>query len=290
VKSEIQNTAISINKTLNLGGRLLNLNLPRVMGVLNITPDSFYDGGRYMNEKEILHRAEKMLAEGATFLDIGGYSSRPGADDIPQEEELRRVRPAIAAVIREFPDALIAIDTFRTEVAVAAVGEGAVMVNDISAGSLDPGLPYAVARLGVPLIAMHMRGTPKTMNTLTEYDHLMKDIITYFHEKIQTFHGLGIRDIIIDPGFGFAKTVAQNFAILNRLADLRIPGKPLLVGLSRKSMIWRTLQTTAEDALNGTTCLNTIALLGGASILRVHDVRQAVESITLVSAMRGAPQ
>lgn len=283
MKFEIQNTAISINKTLNLGGRLVSLEVPRVMGVLNITPDSFYDGGRYLNEKDILHRAEKMLAEGATFLDVGGYSSRPGADHIPQEEELRRVRPAISGILREFPDALIAIDTFRAEVATAAVGEGAVMVNDISAGSLDPGLPQTVARLGVPLIAMHMRGTPKTMNTLTAYDHLLKDIVSYFHEKIHAFHGLGIHDIIIDPGFGFAKTTDQNFAILNQLEALRILGKPVLVGLSRKSMIWRTLQTTAEHALNGTTCLNTIALLRGASILRVHDVKQAVETITLVS-------
>lgn len=286
MKFEIQNTAISINKTLNLGGRLVNLEIPRVMGILNITPDSFYDGGRYLNGKDILHRAEKMLAEGATFLDIGGYSSRPGADDIPQEEELRRVRPAISGIVREFPDALIAIDTFRTEVATAAVGEGAVMVNDISAGSLDSGLPKAVARLGVPLVAMHMRGTPKSMNTLTTYDHLLKDIVSYFHEKIHSFQELGIRDLIIDPGFGFAKTVAQNFTILNQLEALRILGKPLLVGLSRKSMIWRTLQTTAEDALNGTTCLNTIALLRGASILRVHDVKQAVESITLVANLR----
>ena len=283
MKSEIQNTVISINKTLNLGGRLVSLEAPRVMGILNITPDSFYDGGRYFKEKDILHRAEKMLAEGATFLDVGGYSSRPGADDIPQEEELRRVRPAISSILREFPNALIAIDTFRAEVATAAIGEGAVMVNDISAGSLDPGLPQTVARLGVPLIAMHMRGTPKTMNTLTSYDHLLKDIVSYFHEKIHGFHRLGIRDIIIDPGFGFAKTAAQNFALLHQLETLRILGKPVLVGLSRKSMIWRTLQTTAENALNGTTCLNTIALLRGALILRVHDVRQAVETITLVS-------
>lgn len=277
-----------MNKTLNLGGRLLSLEVPRVMGILNITPDSFYDGGRYLNEKDILHHAQKMLVEGATFLDIGGYSSRPGADDIPQEEELRRIRPAIRAIIREFPDTLIAIDTFRAEVATAAVGEGAGMVNDISSGSLDPALPQAVARLGVPIIAMHMRGTPKTMNTLTTYDHLLKDIVSYFHEKIHGFHGLGIRDIIIDPGFGFAKTAGHNFTLLDQLETLRILGKPIMVGLSRKSTIWRTLQTTAEHALNGTTCLNTIALLRGASILRVHDVREAVETITLVSTMQSS--
>src|SRR5690606_10879741 len=277
-----------MNKTLNLGGRLLSLEVPRVMGILNITPDSFYDGGRYLNEKDILHHAQKMLVEGATFLDIGGYSSRPGADDIPQEEELRRIRPAIRAIIREFPDTLIAIDTFRAKVGTAAVGEGAVMVIVITSGCLDPALSQAVARLGVPIIAMHMRGTPKTMNTLTTYGHLLTDVVSYFHEKIHGFHGLGIRDIIIDPGFGFAKTVGHNFTLLDQLETLRILGKPIMVGLSRKSTIWRTLQTTAEHALNGTTCLNTIALLRGASILRVHDVREAVETITLVSTMQSS--
>lgn len=282
MKSAIQNTVISTNKTLNLRGRLVTLEVPRVMGILNVTPDSFYDGGRYRHEKEILRQAEKMLGEGATFLDVGGYSSRPGAGDIPQEEELRRVLPAIRSIMRQFPEALVAIDTFRAEVATAAVAEGAVMVNDISAGSLDPALPAAVGRLKVPLIAMHMRGTPRTMNTLTAYDDLVKEIITFFHEKIETFHRLGIRDIVIDPGFGFAKTVEQNFCLLRALEAFRILGKPVMVGLSRKSMIWRTLETTPDNALNGTTCLHTMALWQGASILRVHDVREAMETVALV--------
>ncbi len=229
MKSAIQNTAISTNKTLNLGGRLVILETPKVMGILNVTPDSFYDGGRYRHDKEILAQAETMLAEGATFLDVGGYSSRPGADDIPQEEELRRVLPAIRNIVRQFPEALVAVDTFRAEVANAAVGEGAVMVNDISGGSLDPALPPTVGALRVPLVAMHMRGTPRTMNKLTEYENLLKNIVTYFHEKIHTFHEFGIRDVIVDPGFGFAKTVEQNFHILSRLETLRVLGKPIMV-------------------------------------------------------------
>jgi dihydropteroate synthase len=256
------------------------------MGILNVTPDSFYEGSRYVTEKDIVQHAEKMLAHGATFLDIGGYSTRPGADEVTEEEELRRVLPAVRAVMNAFPDAMVAIDTFRSNVATAAVEAGASMVNDISAGTLDPQMAATVARLEVPYIAMHMRGTPKTMNTLTDYDDLVGDIIRYFHEKIDAFHQLGIRDIIVDPGFGFAKTVDQNFKLLSRLGVLRILGKPILVGLSRKSMIWRTLMTTPENALNGTTCLNTVALLNGASILRVHDVREAVDTITLVSRLQ----
>lgn len=282
----MQNTAIPVPGTLNVRGRLVNLSTPKVMGILNVTPDSFYEGSRHVTEKDIVQHAEKMLAHGATFLDIGGYSSRPGADDIGEEEELRRVLPAMRAVMKAFPDAMVAIDTFRSGVAAAAVDAGASIVNDISAGTLDPNMPATVARLGVPYIAMHMRGTPKTMNTLTEYDDLVGDIIRYFHEKIASFHQLGIKDIIVDPGFGFAKTVDQNFKLLSRLRELRILGKPILVGLSRESMIWRTLMTSPDNALNGTTCLNTVALLNGASILRVHDVREAADTITLVSRLK----
>lgn len=282
----MQNTAIPVPGTLNVRGRLINLSTPRVMGILNVTPDSFFDGGRHVTEKDIVQHAEKMLEHGATFLDIGGYSTRPGAEEVSEEEELRRVLPAVRAVIKAFPDAMVAIDTFRSGVASAAVDAGASLVNDISAGALDPMMPATVARLEVPYIAMHMRGTPKTMNTLTDYDDLISDIIRYFHERIGALHELGIRDIIVDPGFGFAKTVEQNFKLLSRLADLRILGKPILAGLSRKSMIWRTLMTTPENALNGTTCLNTVALLNGASILRVHDVREAVDTITLVGRLQ----
>ena len=282
----MQNTAIPVPGTLNVRGRLISLSTPRVMGILNVTPDSFFDGGRHVTEKDIVQHAEKMLEHGATFLDIGGYSTRPGAEEVSEEEELRRVLPAVRAVMKAFPDAMVAIDTFRSGVASAAVGAGASLVNDISAGALDPMMPATVARLEVPYIAMHMRGTPKTMNTLTDYDDLISDIIRYFHERIGALHELGIRDIIVDPGFGFAKTVEQNFKLLSRLADLRILGKPILAGLSRKSMIWRTLMTTPENALNGTTCLNTVALLNGASILRVHDVREAVDTITLVDRLQ----
>lgn len=282
----MQNTAIPVPGTLNVRGRLISLSTPRVMGILNVTPDSFFDGGRHVTEKDIVQHAEKMLEHGATFLDIGGYSTRPGAEEVSEEEELRRVLPAVRAVMKAFPDAMVAIDTFRSGVASAAVGAGASLVNDISAGALDPMMPATVARLEVPYIAMHMRGTPKTMNTLTDYDDLISDIIRYFHERIGALHELGIRDIIVDPGFGFAKTVEQNFKLLSRLADLRILGKPILAGLSRKSMIWRTLMTTPENALNGTTCLNTVALLNGASILRVHDVREAVDTITLVGRLQ----
>ncbi len=282
----MQNTAIPAPGTLNVRGRLINLSTPRVMGILNVTPDSFYEGSRHVTEKDIIQHAEKMLAYGATFLDVGGYSTRPGAEEVSEEEELRRVLPAIRAVMKAFPDAMVAIDTFRSAVATAAVDAGASMVNDISAGNLDPQMPATVARLEVPYIAMHMRGTPRTMNTLTDYEDLVSDIIRYFHEKIGAFHQLGIRDIIVDPGFGFAKTVDQNFRLLSRLGELRILGKPILTGLSRKSMIWRTLMTTPDNALNGTTCLNTVALLNGASILRVHDVREAVDTITLVSRLQ----
>ena len=282
----MQNTAIPAPGTLNVRGRLINLSTPRVMGILNVTPDSFYEGSRHVTEKDIVQHAEKMLAYGATFLDVGGYSTRPGAEEVSEEEELRRVLPAIRAVMKAFPDAMVAIDTFRSAVATAAVDAGASMVNDISAGNLDPQMPATVARLEVPYIAMHMRGTPRTMNTLTDYEDLVSDIIRYFHEKIGAYHQLGIRDIIVDPGFGFAKTVDQNFRLLSRLGELRILGKPILTGLSRKSMIWRTLMTTPDNALNGTTCLNTVALLNGASILRVHDVREAVDTITLVSRLQ----
>lgn len=282
----MQNTAIPVPGTLNVRGRLVSLSTPRVMGILNVTPDSFYDGGRHVSEKDIVRHAEKMLSHGATFLDIGGHSTRPGADDISEEEELRRVLPAIRAVMKAFPDAMVAIDTFRSNVATAAVEAGASIINDISAGALDPLMPETVARLGVPYIAMHMRGTPKTMNTLTDYDDLVGDIIRYFHERIAGLHALGIKDVVVDPGFGFAKTVEQNFKLLSRLSDLRILGKPIMAGLSRKSMIWRTLMTTPENALNGTTCLNTVALLNGASILRVHDVREAVDTITLVGRLK----
>jgi dihydropteroate synthase len=263
-------------------GKIIDLSLPKVMGILNVTPDSFYDGGKYNQETELLKQAEKMLAEGADFLDVGGYSSRPGATDISIEEELGRIIPVIKILKKEFPLAIISVDTFRSQVARAAAAEGAGLVNDISGGQLDPMMFETIASLRVPYIAMHMRGTPQTMNQLTDYDNLIKEELDYFHQKLNQLQAAGVSDLIIDPGFGFAKTTEQNFELLNHLDGLSVLEKPILVGLSRKSMIWRTLKTNPESALNGTTVLHTLALLKGASILRVHDVKEAKEVITLV--------
>ena len=251
------------------------------MGILNVTPDSFFDGGRYTSDSEILTLVGKMLDEGATFIDVGGYSSRPGAEDISEHEEASRSIGAIRLVLKKFPDALISIDTFRSEVARQAVSEGAVMINDISGGELDNTMFSLVAQLKVPYILMHMRGTPQTMKTLARYENLAKEITDYFHQKISLLEKFGVSDIIVDPGFGFAKTIEQNFQLLHELEYLKILGKPILTGLSRKSMIWKTLQTTPENALNGTTALHMSALMMGSSILRAHDVKEATEVIKM---------
>lgn len=285
MKSAFQSNFFSTNRTLNLHGRLVDLSTPCVMGILNVTPDSFYDGGRYTSPDATLKQAEKMLSEGATFLDVGGYSTRPGAEDISPEEELERVIPVIRAITKNFPEALVSVDTFRSIVAEAAVGEGACLVNDISAGTLDEGMFDTIARLHVPYILMHMKGTPKTMVQQTVYTELLKDITDFFHRKINQLRDLGVKDVIVDPGFGFAKTVEQNFELLSHFDHFKILGKPLLAGLSRKSMIWRTLSVKPEEALNGTTSLHAVALLKGASILRVHDVKEAVEVVKLVSKL-----
>lgn len=289
MKSWPENRIFSLNQTLNIGGRLLHLTGPKIMGILNVTPDSFYDGGRYDSESTILEQTEKMMKHGATFIDVGGYSSRPGAEDIQPAEEIRRISKAIQLIVKNFPQAVISIDTFRSEVAKAAVQEGARMINDISGGEQDPGMLNLVASIEIPYVIMHMRGNSKTMSQLTHYENLMKDITDFFHRKLHQMNVLGIKDVIIDPGFGFAKTIEQNFTILNSLDYLKILNRPILVGLSRKSMIWRTLSTTPEYALNGTTCLNTIALLKGASILRVHDVKEASEVCRLFSSTTSAP-
>ncbi len=252
------------------------------MGILNVTPDSFYDGGKFVNDGSVVKQVEKMLAEGADFIDVGGYSSRPDADDITVAEEMTRIIPVVKILLKEFPSVIISIDTFRSAVAKAAIDCGAALVNDISAGELDGAMIETVAALQVPYIAMHMQGTPKTMTQFTSYTNLTKEIIDYFHHKIFQLQSAGVKDIIIDPGFGFAKTVDQNFELLNKLDHLQIFENPVLVGLSRKSMIWRTLKTNPESALNGTTVLNTLALLKGASILRVHDVKEAKEVIQLM--------
>lgn len=277
----MQSKIFSANNTLNVGGRLIDLSQPRVMGVLNVTPDSFYDGNKFKDEKAMLTQVEKMISEGADFIDVGGYSTRPGAEDISIDEELKRTIPAIKLIVKKFPDTLISVDTFRSSVAEEAVDAGAAMVNDISGGTLDKKMFSTVASLNVPYILMHLKGTPQTMTQETTYDNLIKDIIDYFHSKIFQLQNLGIKDIIIDPGFGFAKTADQNFELLNKLDYFRILGKPILAGLSRKSMIWKTLKSNPEGALNGTTALHSIALMKGASILRVHDVREAKETILL---------
>lgn len=256
------------------------------MGILNVTPDSFYDGGRHQSETDIIAQADKMLQEGADFIDVGGYSSRPGAEEISVAEEIRRTVPTISTILKNFPGTIISVDTFRSEVAKAAVEVGASMVNDIAGGGLDPEMFKTVSLLKVPYIVMHMRGNPQNMNSQTQYDHVIKDMIEYFHKKMEALRRLEVKDVIIDPGFGFSKTTAQNFGILQNLEKFSILGKPLLVGLSRKSMIWKTLEVKAADALNGTTALNMVALLKGADILRVHDVREAREGIKLFTSLQ----
>lgn len=277
-----QNKVFSTNKTLRIRGGIFDLSEPCVMGVLNVTPDSFYKGSRFESEIDALNQVEKMLKEGASFIDVGGYSSRPGAGEVSVEEEQERVIKVLRAIHKAFPEALVSIDTFRSQVAHAAVQEGACMINDISGGEADPAMFTTVANLKVPYILMHMRGTPKTMTKLTAYTNLIKEVAYYLHHKIYQLHQSGVNDVIIDPGFGFAKTIAQNFEMLNHLEYFRILEKPLLAGLSRKSMVWKTLGTSPDEALNGTTALHAVALLKGASMLRVHDVKEAMEVIRLV--------
>jgi dihydropteroate synthase len=267
--------------TINCNGQLIDLTTPRIMGIVNVTPNSFYDGGKLSDEKSVLLQVEKMLTDGATFIDVGGYSSKPNAEFVSEEEELQRVVPIIKSIVKEFPKVLLSIDTFRSQVAKHSVENGAAIVNDISAGSLDENMIRTVAQLRVPYIMMHMKGTPKTMQSLTQYDDLVKEMLLYFSEKIAIARSFGISDLIVDPGFGFAKTLEQNFELLNKLELLQMLELPLLIGVSRKSMIYKTLNTDAEHALNGTTSLNTISLMKGAKILRVHDVKEAVECVQL---------
>jgi dihydropteroate synthase len=268
--------------TFQIKGCQYSLNKPKVMGILNLTPDSFFEGSRVPTDKtSVLAEAEKKINEGADFLDLGGYSTRPGAEHISIDEEINRVIPAILEIKKSFPDTLISIDTFRSEVAKAGIDAGADLVNYISAGNLDPQMLPLIGQLGVPYIAMHMRGTPQTMQNETVYSDLISEVLTYFGDKVEQFAKFGIKDVIIDPGFGFAKTSAQNFELLRHLSSLKGLGFPILAGISRKSMIYKTLDISANEALNGTTALNMYALLQGAAILRVHDVKQAKETIKL---------
>lgn len=267
--------------TINCNGELIDLSIPKVMGILNVTPDSFFDGGHYTNNREVLQRVEQMLTDGATFIDVGGYSSKPNAAAVTVQEEKARTIPVVASIVQHFPEAIVSIDTFRSDVAQLCLDQGAAIVNDISAGLLDPLMLKIVANYQVPYIMMHMKGTPQTMSALAQYDDLVKEILFYFSERIAAARSLGISDLIVDPGFGFAKTIDQNFELLRHLDIFKNLDLPILAGVSRKSMIHKTLQIKPEEALNGTTVLNTLALEKGAAILRVHDVKEAVETIKL---------
>jgi dihydropteroate synthase len=267
--------------TLNAGGRLIDLETPKVMGIINLTPDSFFAGSRKQDTTDAVTQAEKMLAEGATFLDLGAYSSRPGAEDISVQEELDRLLPVVEVISKGFPEAIISVDTFRSAVAEAAVNAGAHIINDVSGGELDDRMFETIARLQVPYILMHMRGTPQTMTRQTDYEDLFLDVYHYFYQRYYRLKQLGVHDVIIDPGFGFAKKNEQSYALMARLQEFNTLGLPILVGVSRKRMVYHITGGDATKALNGTTALNTIALTKGANILRVHDVKEAVEAIKI---------
>lgn len=271
--------------TLNCKGKLIDISTPKVMGILNVTPDSFYDGGRYNDMSTLMGQVEKMLSEGATFIDVGAYSSRPNAEHVDEDAELNRIIPMVDKIIKNFPDCLISIDTFRSKVADLCIKAGASIINDISAGLLDKNMLSTVGALGVPYVMMHMKGTPQTMQKQTHYEDLVQEIIFYFSERIAEARSHQIKDIIIDPGFGFSKTIEQNYELLKKLELLKLIDLPLMVGISRKSMIYKILETDPINALNGTTALNTAALLKGVSILRVHDVKEAMECITLTNQL-----
>lgn len=272
--------------TINCKGELVDLTSPKVMGILNLTPDSFFDGGKYKDEGSILTQVEYMLTRGATFIDMGAYSSRPGAEHVPEEEELRRIIPVIDLILKNFPDTLLSVDTFRSKVASESIEHGAAIINDIAAGNLDDAMFATIAKHQVPYIMMHMKGTPQSMQEEAVYDNLINDLRYYFSGKIQEATSKKINDVIIDPGFGFAKTTAQNYTLLNHLDMFQTFGLPILIGLSRKSMIYKILGSSPQEALNGTTALHTIALLKGANIIRAHDVKEAKECIKLVEALK----
>ncbi len=272
--------------TINCSGKLIDLNTPKVMGILNVTPDSFYDGGKFKNDKGFLSQTEKLINEGATFIDIGAYSSRPGADFVSEKEEINRLIPIVRLIHETFPETPISIDSFRSNVIKESVQAGAAMVNDISAGILDPMMFESVGKLGVPYIMMHMRGTPQTMQQMSNYSNITKEVYSYFSERIHLARKHQIKDLIIDLGFGFSKTLDQNFKLLNSLDFYTNLNLPILAGVSRKSMIYKTLNTTADNALNGTSALHMIALEKGSKILRVHDVKEAIECIKLYKALK----
>ena len=272
---------------INVKGKLMDLSQPQVMGILNVTPDSFYAESRIQTEKDIILRLKQIIDEGASIVDIGAYSSRPNAQHISTEEEMERLRSCLKLVNKEYPDAIVSIDTFRADIAKMCVEEyGAAIINDISAGNMDKHMFATIAQLGVPYIIMHMKGTPQDMQTHPHYDNLLKEVFYYFSEKVSKLRDLGVKDIILDPGFGFGKTIEHNYQLMNHLEEFSTFELPLLVGISRKSMIYKLLGTSPEEALNGTTALNTMSLLKGANILRVHDVKAATEAVKIVEKMK----
>ena len=278
---------ITTARYINVNGSLLDLSQPRVMGILNVTPDSFYAGSRTQTEAEIVRRVKQIVSEVAAIIDIGAYSSRPNADNVSAREEMERLRMGLKILFEIQPDAVVSVDTFRADVARMCVEEyGVAIINDIAAGEMDANMFHTVAALNVPYIMMHMQGTPQSMQQHPHYDNLLKEVFLYFARKVQQLRDLGVKDIILDPGFGFGKTMEHNYELLSHLEEFRIFELPLLVGVSRKSMIYRLLDITPQEALNGTTVLDTICLLKGADILRVHDVKEAVETVRIVQAMR----
>ena len=278
---------ITTARYINVNGSLLDLSQPRVMGILNVTPDSFYAGSRTQTEAEIVRRVRQIVSEGAAIIDVGAYSSRPNADNVSSREEMERLRMGLKILFEIQPDAVVSVDTFRADVARMCVEEyGVAIINDIAAGEMDTDMFHTVAALNVPYIMMHMQGTPQSMQQHPHYDNLLKEVFLYFARKVQQLRDLGVKDIILDPGFGFGKTMEHNYELLSHLEEFRIFELPLLVGVSRKSMIYRLLDITPQEALNGTTVLDTICLLKGADILRVHDVKEAVETVRIVQAMR----
>lgn len=276
-----------MNKLINVNGQLMDFERPRVMGILNVTPDSFYAGSRQQTADDITRRVHQIIEEGGDIIDIGAYSSRPFAEDVSPEEEMRRLRQGLGIVRKVAPEAIISVDTFRSDVARMCVEEfNVAIINDISGGEMDQHMFATIAELQVPYILMHMKGTPQDMQVNPGYEHLLKEVLYYFSKKVAQLHDLGVKDIILDPGFGFGKTIDDNYLLLEHLDDFQILELPILVGVSRKSMIYKVLGITPEDALNGTTALNTIALMKGADLLRVHDVREATEVINIVEKIK----
>ncbi len=285
------NKFLKRKNTINLNGRLIDLSKPIVMGILNVTPDSFFDGGKYKTVKKVVNRAEEILEQGGTIIDIGAVSTKPGSEGISTKDEIERLLPAVKAVRKEFPHAFISIDTYRSWVALKVIEDcGPCIVNDVSGGNFDPHMFDTIGKLGVPYILMHMLGTPLKMQDNPVYEDIIRDISLFFTDRVKQLNKAGVKDVIIDPGFGFGKTLQQNYELLNRLDSFKVFQLPVMVGVSRKSMINKLLGTKPEEALNGTSVINTLALMGGADLLRVHDVREAVEAVRIMNMVRSTSE